>query len=354
MISIRKSIGADELKEIETKHWQWFKENKLKNLINRIKLDEKLLRVFFTDKNEFNTWYDKNSCESTQMWLNRQSKDKLERFRPFIIGNKSEMKNLINKLGVMLKLKKDELKANPNGNSVHKYLEGIYSDFRSENEGWSGTQLIKDLGIRVCSYCNRSFIDIYKVDRNKKIKSNSQLDHYYSKDKYPYLALNLYNLIPSCSSCNFIKLNRDDEVVYPYEEEFGDDGVFVATHYDSEDVDKEKYDIEYLYGRSDNFKIKIDINYDSELRDAIRSSVEVFKIEDLYNNHKEHVKELMLKSIMYGPEMINELYSQYGSLFSSKDDLIQTIFSVYIDERRLGERPLAKLNSDLLRCSLVK
>lgn len=35
------------------------------------------------------------------------------------------------------------------------------------------------------------------------------LDHFFPKEKYPYLALNFYNLIPICKWCNYKKLNED-------------------------------------------------------------------------------------------------------------------------------------------------
>lgn len=35
------------------------------------------------------------------------------------------------------------------------------------------------------------------------------LDHFLSKEKYPQIALNFYNLIPSCKWCNYLKNNND-------------------------------------------------------------------------------------------------------------------------------------------------
>ncbi|MFX8327742.1 hypothetical protein ABTL71_18955, partial [Acinetobacter baumannii] len=49
-----------------------------------------------------------------------------------------------------------------------------------------------------CPYCNRSYI--YYISRRKEIKP--QIDHFFPKSKYPFLAMSFYNLIPSCQTCN--------------------------------------------------------------------------------------------------------------------------------------------------------
>lgn len=47
------------------------------------------------------------------------------------------------------------------------------------------------------------------------------LDHFFPKEKYPYLAINFYNLIPICKWCNYIKNNDDvlddkEGIFHPY------------------------------------------------------------------------------------------------------------------------------------------
>lgn len=56
------------------------------------------------------------------------------------------------------------------------------------------------LGIDVCPYCNRNRIRPFT--RNKATHVTGELDHFYCKEKYPYLALTRENLVPSCSVCN--------------------------------------------------------------------------------------------------------------------------------------------------------
>ena len=55
--------------------------------------------------------------------------------------------------------------------------------------------------IKTCIYCNRNYI--FNFEENGHVKG--QIDHFYYKKKYPYLAMSYYNLIPCCQTCNYIK-----------------------------------------------------------------------------------------------------------------------------------------------------
>ncbi|RSM32528.1 hypothetical protein C5B78_02320 [Aeromonas salmonicida] len=80
----------------------------------------------------------------------------------------------------------------------------------------------------VCPYCNNNKIGIIK--KEARINGSSlmlfELDHFYPKSMYPFLALSLYNLIPSCHDCNAtIKKEKDFTIethTHPYHESFDD------------------------------------------------------------------------------------------------------------------------------------
>lgn len=57
------------------------------------------------------------------------------------------------------------------------------------------------LDVKVCPYCNRCLIEPINDGVVKKTVVG-ELDHFYCKSKYPYLAVSLYNLVPSCGICN--------------------------------------------------------------------------------------------------------------------------------------------------------
>ncbi|EHU9443823.1 hypothetical protein ACA689_001814 [Vibrio vulnificus] len=80
--------------------------------------------------------------------------------------------------------------------------------------------IIESIGIEVCPYCN---INVIKQDGKKdklRRKYRPSLDHYLPKSRYPFLALSIYNFIPSCHECNSTRKADYDtylnEYIYPY------------------------------------------------------------------------------------------------------------------------------------------
>jgi len=106
-----------------------------------------------------------------------------------------------------------------------------YKEFRSsDNAYW----FAENLNVKVCPYCNREYtfrFPIYKSEKqNNKLKFKTDkkilfdFDHFLPKEKYPYLSMSFYNLIPSCSICNSrfkhtIEFDYEN-YIYPYNENF--------------------------------------------------------------------------------------------------------------------------------------
>ncbi len=357
---IKIQVDEIKIKEIEEKHWKWFKGNILKNWIAKIKResDDEFLEIFFRDRNSFEQWFDNTPKTSIQEWIENQDDIKFSAFKELLLGNINSLKKIKNRLGI-IRGTKDKIK---------KYFERQYNQFRNSQDQWGGAFLIDELNITVCPYCNRSFIDTYICDETGKIKSNAQLDHFYPQEQYPYFALSMYNLIPCCGVCNLGKLSDNKEIVYPYEEDFGNYAKFETSFLKGEE--NESYDIRYLLGVTDNFRIKIKINkeiikdklileskekkckldlekeYDN-INQKIENSIKIFHLEDLYNFHKENVRELIKKAIIYNKSRIDELCTQYPELFTNREEVLQMVVSNYICDEDLGKRPLAKLTKDI-------
>ena len=58
----------------------------------------------------------------------------------------------------------------------------------------------ENIEVHTCYYCNIDFINTFK--KNNETKNAFTLDHVLEKADYPFLALSLYNLVPSCYVCN--------------------------------------------------------------------------------------------------------------------------------------------------------
>lgn len=221
-----------------------------------------------------------------------------------------------------------------------------YNKFTQAAEGWSAYDLVSLAEVSVCPYCNRSFVTT--LQKNGK-KTRAVLDHYYAKALYPYLALSLYNLIPSCYVCNSsFKGEIDfykDEAIYPYEEEF----LNLAT-FKTDFNDETPYDYKYLLGLSKDFKITFKINTtDEELERKIKRSIKTFALEDMYNSHLDIVKDLIRSGIVNNKSRIDEIYEEFSDIFSSREDVMQSLYLNYMDEKNLDKRPFSKLTQDICK-----
>lgn len=127
-----------------------------------------------------------------------------------------------------------------------KYREKYRTD-------WGPYQLIMELGLNVCPYCNRQYISTYY---SQKGRTRGDLDHFFPKTLYPFLSLSFYNLIPSCKVCNSsLKGSKEFEYgkyIHPYEEGFEDKVIFT-------------YNIEEVESFTDQDKINIELDRNKKI-----------------------------------------------------------------------------------------
>lgn len=292
---IKINIDASTKQEIETLHYKDIKKSLAKAI--------------------------KNMSNSPKYKKLKEYAANEENLKKLIIGSKEDMKDAISNIGE-LKLDKDNK------------FNNLYNNFTNRN--WSKTLLDK-LNINVCPYCNRQYTFTIK---EKGIRP--QFDHYFPKSKYPYLAVSLYNLIPCCSICNSKKSDIDtykQEFIYPYDEEYSDNAVFKTKLVD--------YDFLSWIGESDNFEITIDYKDNKDLNSKIKNTVKHLALEELYSKHTDYVKDIIKKTIIYNDSRINELLDSFPELFSSKEELINSIFMNYMDKDNWDKRPLSKLTYDI-------
>lgn len=76
--------------------------------------------------------------------------------------------------------------------------------------------------------------------------------------------------------------------------------------------------------------------------------MDIFKIKELYEGHKDLILELIQKSQIYTESYIDELLQNYqGKVFNNREDLLRLIIGVYVDEKDINKRPLSKLLIDI-------
>lgn len=87
---------------------------------------------------------------------------------------------------------------------ISQKLEEIfnYGDFSTKSsDPWTAYHLCSLARYKICSYCHIVSAETNLPSDDEK-GYRPQLDHYYSKSKYPYLSLTLSNFIPCCEKCN--------------------------------------------------------------------------------------------------------------------------------------------------------
>ncbi len=217
-------------------------------------------------------------------------------------------------------------------NSVENLiLRNVFIKHGYDNPIFSKWNFIKNSGIDTCPYCNRNYI--YYLSRTSEIKP--QIDHFFPKSKYPFLALSYYNLVPSCQTCNGFgakeeKDPNDEDLINPYLIEPSD---FKFTY--------ETININFLNPLIDKDSVKVKFLH------ALDGHLEVFQLEGLYKQHSDHVLELIIKSkVSYSEEYRKYLASYNGLSFSDKE-IDRMILGNYSELEEIHKRPLAKLYQDI-------
>lgn len=182
-------------------------------------------------------------------------------------------------------------------------------------------RLVDALGITVCPYCNRDYINA-----RSEGASGAQLDHFYSKEDYPYLALSLYNLIPVCGNCNRIKSKKK--------------GPFASVF--DEDIDFNK-DLIFDYSR-DFSGIEMLVHRNNE---ALKNNITEMRIKYAYQIHSKEAKELKELHDAYRSSQVEEIREVLRAQGISDEYIKRIIFGPNITEEDMKTKPLGKMMSDL-------
>ncbi len=224
----------------------------------------------------------------------------------------------------------------------------IYTNFSNSSKGlfytnedgeqikYSGIELIDRLGITVCPYCNRTYVQSIKnQNQYHKKRRTSEFDHFFPKSQYPFLAISFFNLIPSCKTCNHIKGTHPISFS-PYDERVNGQSL----------VDF-KYNITGSDYLTNPKHVEIDIDWKDQ--EFYESNGKVLGLDDLYQNHNDIAQEILLKRHVYNDSRIDELLEEYKGMFNSREEIIQMITGNYILDEDLGKRPLSKLTRDIAK-----
>lgn len=202
------------------------------------------------------------------------------------------------------------------------------------------------LGVPVCPYCNRLFITSVEKDNvstQDPAEMRPQLDHYRNKSEYPFLALSIMNLIPSCGVCNHKKSNDPREILYPYAEGMGDlcsfqvDAERDLTMLTGTGIDEEELTLRFVKKGPT-----------TPLTGRIDASIDLLNLNSLYQSHKRYVSDILMQRYIFTNDMVNEIAAEYDDLFNNNTREVREMLLLgRLDQSHWGDRPLGKLTSDI-------
>jgi hypothetical protein len=195
-------------------------------------------------------------------------------------------------------------------------------------------KIAKLIGVNTCVYCNRQYIFTIEDENNGHI-TRPEFDHYLPKSEYPFFALSLYNLIPSCHICNSnckgtIKL---DESLNPY-------------------LTKDKDYFKFTYNIGNNgLPSSVQIKDREKLSTEIEKFLDTFKIQEIYNYHTDlELKELYEFATKYSDTYLQEVLDDLKiNLKVSQEEAYRILFGAELLEDKDNNRPLSKFKRDILK-----
>lgn len=332
--SLRHLLGDvyDELEDIIKADYQKMsditKDPKYKKfVINVDKLNE-----LQKEYDELEEKYDeqKKRCEKMGLVCPKPEKDILETIQK----NKEEAK---------VNLKEETEKVSAQKANLENLIPLLgYKAFSGSSGNWNAKVLCaKKLKINVCPYCNRQYIYVMQEEGDKWV-SSMQMDHFFPKEHFPLFSCSFYNLIPSCYACNHGKGENLRKTIYPYKQEFGDDGVFNIC------LIKEGKKIEEINLQED-IEVCITVNCSGEKATLIKNSDRVFHLTAYYNAHQADLKDILFRYQYFTGSKLDELkgLNLIKPTLANKDLHRDFILGLPLMTENM-EFPLRKFKNDIL------
>lgn len=218
--------------------------------------------------------------------LPRNNTEEISDFKELITMSFSKLKNFKNSLRTEDSSYKQLCNDESNRELLNLY-KSYYTRFFTSDDGKikikNNISLIKDLGITVCPYCNRNYIN------SRHDKLGCEFDHYYNKDNFPFFALTLSNLIPSCSTCNRIKGNNEYN--------------FCPFELDPEKRENVKF---IVSPPSPNSSLAL-------FFDGISQSDNLLQLETAYEIHEKDVSEMFIREEIYCKQYRRDLINRLNT-----------------------------------------
>lgn len=188
-----------------------------------------------------------------------------------------------------------------------------------------------------CPYCNEYSVKVVEFINKKDQKPllHFDLDHFYLKHRYPYLALSFYNHIPSCKYCNSLhkreKIFTIDSHIHPYRDNFD---AFYYFYYSHRALMGEKID---------------DVKIRKNKAPFVDKLCEELELEDRYRENLEYARINHLIDIL--ADNADLLYDPNRNSGADLERLKMRLhdFGLTTEARKILQKPWSKMQRDLVK-----
>jgi|GEM_PF-376350 len=204
----------------------------------------------------------------------------------------------------------------------------------SKDKDYNSYTLANNLGIRSCTYCNRTYTITQRKRSGKKDGRlmSPQLDHWFPQSKFPLLQISFHNLIPSCEICNSRVKNDTPFTLknhfHPYQK--NDASIKFSYRFS---VLKQKYQI--------YFKEASDLN--------IKRTCKEMCIDQMYDGHGSELDDLITIKREYSEKYLQSLKASFPHARLSDELIYRLAFGTELNKKDFHKRPMSKFKHDILK-----
>lgn len=277
------------------------------------------------------------ACQKMSTWTNfteqhwKYIEMIIQNWDNLVVAKPSEINSLIQQFGKYSDLPSTKLThASRIGHDITTtFADALVYEMRYAKVRTVLAPILLKLGIKTCFYCNAQ----YAV--SSRNEAYYDFDHIYPKDKYPFLCVSFFNLIPACAVCNRHKSDNDG-LISPYVEQPSfSPFVFRYTHGAGNLLDPDLFKI--YFEAKDKADRTLCKNYDDK-----------FRISRIYANHRDVAVEIEKKRTDFNESGLKALFATLGN-HANKDIVQRVLLGTYNGDENVHRRPLSKFINDTSR-----
>lgn len=223
-------------------------------------------------------------------------------------------------------------------------FNGLYNYFTSKdspltdvnNAPYNSDVLSERIDIKTCPYCNENTVYSFAYNKQNSLRRTFDWDHVIPKNKYPFLAISYFNLVPACKVCNFLK--EEEEINVSPHMNFNPDKVYsYYVHGDTLDFISEP----------DSIQLFLQIKTDSGSQ-ALKDVIDLMGMDTRYSTQTELLLDIINKKRIYH----SAYWSSIENIIRKNDpqnriDVRKLFFSIHFNAQDYYKRQFSKLTSDL-------